>query len=58
MDRRRLILATVALAVVDTAAAQPPDRDSQMIRAAAAGNAAQIRALLAQGASVSKPPGS
>jgi ankyrin repeat protein len=52
MDRRRLILATLALAVVEPSAGQAPDRDAQLIRAAEAGDAAQVRTLLAQGASV------
>jgi ankyrin repeat protein len=52
MDRRRLILATLALAVVEPSAAQSPDRDAQLIRAAEAGDATQVRTLLAQGASV------
>jgi len=52
MNRRRLILTAFLLAVVDDALAQPGDRDAQLIRAAEAGDAAQVRTLLAQGASV------
>jgi hypothetical protein len=52
MNRRRLILATLALAVVEPSAGQAPDRDAQLIRAAETGDAAQVRTLLAQGASV------
>ena len=52
MNRRRLILAILAAAVVEPSAGQAPDRDAQLIRAAEAGDATQVRALLAQGASV------
>lgn len=49
MDRR-LVLAALAAALVTSAAAQAPGRDAQLIRAAEAGDAAQVRTLLAQGA--------
>jgi len=52
MDRRRLIRAVLTLSVMGSAAAQASDRDAQLIRAAEAGDAAQARTLLAQGASV------
>jgi uncharacterized protein len=52
MDSRRLFLAVLTLSVMGSAAAQAPDRDAQLIRAAEAGDAAQVRTLLAQGASV------
>ena len=52
MDRRRLMLAVLTLAVTPGAVAQRSAPDAQLIRAAEAGDAAQIRALLAQGASV------
>jgi ankyrin repeat protein len=50
--RRRLFLAALAFALAAPSAGEAPDRDARLIRAAEAGDAAQIRALLAQGASV------
>ncbi|HSD52632.1 MAG TPA: ankyrin repeat domain-containing protein [Burkholderiales bacterium] len=52
MNRRRLILTALLLTVVDDALARAGDRDAQLIRAAGTGDAAQVRTLLAQGASV------
>jgi hypothetical protein len=52
MDGFRRIIAAGAFAIAGAAAAQAPDRDAQLIRAAEAGDAAQVRKLLAQGASV------
>ena len=52
MDRRRLALAILMFAALGNAGAQGTDRDAQLIRAAEAGEVAQVRPLLAQGASV------
>jgi hypothetical protein len=52
MDCRRLIFTALALAASGPGAAQAPDRDAHLIRAAEAGDAAQVRTLLARGASV------
>jgi hypothetical protein len=52
MNCRYLILATLAVALVEPSAGQAPDRDAQLIRAAEAGDATQVRTLLAQGANV------
>jgi len=51
MDRRSVLLGVLACAV-GPAAAQSPGHDAALIRAAAAGDPAAVKRLLAQGASV------